>query len=179
MNFVKPIATGAVFGLLTLLSCSNEQKFIGEWRSNNPENVVINQFAGNVASSITTIEFKQGPKPSDGDVVLSSDYDISFPDSVGSKTSLTGKCRAEGKWELDVDDDDDLLISYDYSTIKIDISGDSALATRVRPEVERLFRENLSRYSVVEDIEVNKEKSTLTMETGSAGNKVYFKRVTP
>lgn len=177
-GIIKPLGIGAVVGLMALASCSNEQKFLGEWRSNNPENVVVSPQGGSLATAMTTIEFKAGSKPSDGDVSFSTDYDISLTDSVGGKTMVKGKCHADGKWELDVDDDDDLLMSYDYSTIKVDIDADSAVSARVRPEVERLFRDNLTQYSVVEDVEVNPDKTTLSMEAGKPDKKVYFKRVT-
>ena len=174
---IKPVAACGLLGLLLLGACSGEQKFIGEWKSNNPENVMLIQHSGNVASAVTTIEFKRGPKNSDGDVVFSTVYEISLPDSVGNPVSITGNCRADGKWELDVDDDDDLLMSYDYSSIKIDMAGDSLMSARVRPDVERIFRDNLTLYSVAEDVEVNRDKTILSMEVGSPDKKVYFKRV--
>lgn len=175
---IMPLAVGSLVGLLSLASCSREQKFIGEWRLNNPENVTLNQQGIGTGSAVTTIDFKSGAKSSDGDVVISTVYEISVPDSVGKLVSMTGDCRADGKWEIAVDDDDNLLMSYDYSSIKIDIAGNSVMAMKIRPDVERLFRENMTFYSVVEDMEVNREKTTLSMEVGSPDKKVYFKRVT-
>lgn len=177
-RILRPLGVGAILGMLALASCSNEQPFIGNWKANNPENVMLNPQTSASAISTTSIEFKKGAKSSDGDVVLSTAYEISLTDSVGAPMKVTGNCRAAGKWELDVDDDDDLLMTYDYDSMKIDIAGDSATVARVRPEVERLFRDNLNLYSVVEDVEVNKDKTTLSMEIGKPDKKVYFKRIT-
>lgn len=174
---IKPVAACGLLGLLLLGACSGEQKFIGEWKSNNPENVMLIQQGGGSASAVNTIEFKSGPKNSEGDVVFSSVYEISVPDSMGNPVSVTGNCRADGRWELDIDDDDDMLMSYDYSSINIEMTGDSLVAARVRPDVEKIFRDNLTLYSVVEDVEVNRDQTTLSMEVGSPDKKVYFKRV--
>lgn len=177
-RIISPLGVCAVMGMLAFASCSNEQPFIGNWKANNPENVILNPNSAATAVASTSIEFKKGAKSSDGDVVLSTAYEISLTDSIGSPIKVAGNCSADGKWELDVDDDDDLLMTYDYDTMKIDIAGDSATVARVRPEVERIFRDNLNLYSVVEDVEVNKEKTTLSMEIGNPDKKVYFKRIT-
>ena len=102
----------------------------------------------------------------------------------------------DGRWAYDVDDDDDLLLSFDYSTIKIDVDKnklsfapdvDSTVRQQMvdfyssawSKELSRVFRDDLSKYSVLDDIEVSDNGKMMSFEIQSPEVKLRFNRVIP
>ena len=70
-------------------------------------------------------------------------------------------------------------MKFDYSTIKIDVNGDSAKVASWKPEIERVFRQNMTKFSVVEDMEVKDNGKLLSLEFDHQDMKLFFDRVEP
>lgn len=196
-----------IFGLcalcvsMAMTSCSNNAEFIGSWKANSVANVMPRQSSATV-SSLTAIDFSENQEKTDGMVVLTNAYDIVETvalDSASTSTAemhITAQASAEGSWTYDVDDKDDLLLSFDLSSVSVtvdpkdiafvpDVTGD--LRTQIvanavevwKRELTRSFREELSRYSVVDDVEVSKDGGVMNLEIHSPEAKVHFRRVIP
>lgn len=191
----------ALCGSAAMTSCSDKADFIGSWKANSVANVVPQQSSA-IVSSLTAIDFSENQEKSDGMVVLTNAYDIVETvalDSASTGTSemhITATVSAEGSWTYDVDDKDDLLLSFDLSSVNVtvdpkdiafvpDVTGD--LRERIvdnavnvwKRELTRSFRDELSRYSVVDDIEVSKDGGAMSLEIHSPEAEVHFRRVIP
>ncbi len=106
------------------------------------------------------------------------------------ETFLTAAASVNGDWNYDVDDDDELLLTFDYSTLYVvvnpqDISFrnageqqvDSLMQAAVatwKNEIERSFRNTMTRYAVVEDVEVAKDRNVMSLEISSPETKIRF-----
>ena len=150
----------ALCGILSLSSCSDKPKFIGSWTAHAPVSV--------------------------GSQIASTPYEVHF----------VATASVDGRWAYDVDDDDDLLLSFDYSTIKIDVDKnklsfapdvDSTVRQQMvdfyssawSKELSRVFRDDLSKYSVLDDIEVSDNGKMMSFEIQSPEVKLRFNRVIP
>lgn len=157
-----------------LSACSSGPDIAGKWQAKNPGDVTLSLPQAALATSLTTIEFQKDQSKSEGPVTFTNSYDIT---PAGGTAAVTATASATGHWETDVDDQDDLVISYDMASIKVDVAGDSAAVAIWRPEVERLFRADLSRYGVMEDVEIDRSRSLMSLELNNPEQKVYFSKV--
>lgn len=191
----------ALCGILSLSSCSDKPKFIGSWTAHAPVSVG-SQIPASSVSSVVSLDFSDDQQNTDGVVTLSSVYDVS--QSVDGDTLVgtpyevhfVATASVDGRWAYDVDDDDDLLLSFDYSTIKIDVDKnklsfapdvDSTVRQQMvdfyssawSKELSRVFRDDLSKYSVLDDIEVSDNGKMMSFEIQSPEVKLRFNRVIP
>lgn len=170
MAAAAALCAGAIF-----TSCDSTPDIAGQWRSNNPEDITVKAPMASMASSVTTLEFQRDQSKGQGTVTLSDSYEITAAGQTG--VTVSGTASVNGRWETDVDDQDDLVLTYDMATLKVDLSGDSASVAVWRPEVERLFRADINRFSVVEDVEVNKGATMMTLEVKAPETKLHFRKV--
>ncbi len=180
----------ALIGASALASCSNGDQFVGNWQASAPANITNEIVSATSATSLVSIDFTDREQTAGGRVVLSSKYDIVATSSDGMETFLTAAASVNGDWNYDVDDDDDLLLTFDYSTLYVvvnpqDISFrnageqqvDSLMQAAVatwKNEIERSFRNTMTRYAVVEDVEVAKDRNVMSLEISSPETKIRF-----
>lgn len=180
----------ALIGASALASCSNGDQFVGNWQASAPADITNEIVSATSATSLVSIDFTDREQTSGGRVVLSSKYDIVATSSDGMETFLTAAASVNGDWNYDVDDDDDLLLTFDYSTLYVvvnpqDISFrnageqqvDSLMQAAVatwKNEIERSFRNTMTRYAVVEDVEVAKDRNVMSLEISSPETKIRF-----
>lgn len=169
----------AMAAIIFLASCKDNKDYAGVWQAKNPVDITAKMPAAANASYVTTIELQNNQQLTDGTVKLSDRYDISERDSVGAITTLTAVASVDGRWQKDVDDQDDLLMTFDMASIKIDVNGDSVKVAAWRPEIERVFRENIARYSVVEDLDIKDNGKLMKLEIENPDTKLFFDRVNP
>lgn len=177
----------ALIGASALASCSNGDQFVGNWQASAPADITNEIVSATSATSLVSIDFTDREQTAGGRVVLSSKYDIVATSSDGMETFLTAAASVNGDWNYDVDDDDDLLLTFDYSTLYVvvnpqDISFrnageqqvDSLMQAAVatwKNEIERSFRNTMTRYAVVEDVEVAKDRNVMSLEISSPETK--------
>ncbi len=182
-------------------SCTGKAEFVGSWKANSAVSINMPRTSASVAS-LTYIDFFEPVEKTDGAVKLSQEYFVSesvIVDSVASsmsKMQLTAMVSADGIWTYDVDDKDDLLLSFDPLAVNVDlepsnISIDGELAEDLREsivarlvsvwksELTRKFQSEMSRYSVLDDVEVSKDGSVMTLEIQSPEADVHFRRIIP
>ncbi len=180
----------ALIGASALASCSNGDQFVGNWQRSAPADITNEIVSATSATSLVSIDFTDREQTAGGRVVLSSKYDIVATSSDGMETFLTAAASVNGDWNYDVDDDDDLLLTFDYSTLYVvvnpqDISFrnageqqvDSLMQAAVatwKNEIERSFRNTMTRYAVVEDVEVAKDRNVMSLEISSPETKIRF-----
>ncbi len=180
----------ALIGASALASCSNGDQFVGNWQASAPADITNEIVSATSATSLVSIDFTDREQTAGGRVVLSSKYDIVATSSDGMETFLTAAASVNGDWNYDVDDDDDLLLTFDYSTLYVvvnpqDISFrnageqqvDSLMQAAVatwKNEIERSFRNTMTRYAVVEDVEVAKDRNVMSLEISSPETKIRF-----
>ena len=162
-------------GALTVTSCSEKTDFTGEWVKGTPANVTDAFQRSKLATSTTKIMFERNPSSTDGNVTLTADYDITPPASdTTAQTVVKGTATVTGTWSFDVDDENDLLLSYDMSTVSVSMADSSASA--YKDQVSQAFMRELTQYSVLEDVEVSKDGKTMTVELQSPERKVVFRK---
>lgn len=178
-KYIKSIAgMAALCSIVFLSSCDKKVDYSGVWEARTPVDVTVGQ--GIAASYVTTLDIQNDQNTLGSGVVRFSDkYNISDRDSVGNAVNLTAVASADGTWQTDIDDADDILMKFDYSTIKIDVNGDSAKVASWKPEIERMFRQNMTKFSVVEDMEVKDNGKLLSLEIDHQDMKLFFDRVEP
>ncbi len=180
----------ALIGASALASCSNGDQFVGNWQASAPADISNEIVSATSATSLVSIDFTDREQTAGGRVVLSSKYDIVATSSDGMETFLTAAASVNGDWNYDVDDDDDLLLTFDYSTLYVvvnpqDISFrnageqqvDSLMQAAVatwKNEIERSFRNTMTRYAVVEDVEVAKDRNVMSLAISSPETKIRF-----
>ncbi len=180
----------ALIGASALASCSNGDQFVGNWQASAPADITNEIVSATSETSLVSIDFTDREQTAGGRVVLSSKYDIVATSSDGMETFLTAAASVNGDWNYDVDDDDDLLLTFDYSTLYVvvnpqDISFrnageqqvDSLMQAAVatwKNEIERSFRNTMTRYAVVEDVEVAKDRNVMSLEISSPETKIRF-----
>ncbi len=190
----------------TMTYCSNHAKFIGTWTAINPVNITAQIPGASSASSLVTIDFIDNLQKNGGAVNLQSVINVTRSidaDSLSAgqpyEVKLEAKASVDGTWHYDIDDDDDLLLALDLSKLNVDIDPGKITFTQpaatVVPQVHLdslalkyvdtwkrdltgVIADDLSRYTVIEDIEVSKEGDMLSFETQSPEAKLHFRRDT-
>lgn len=169
----------AVAGIVSMVSCKDNENYAGVWKSKTPADITAKMPMTANVSVVTTLELQKNQQQTDGIVRLSDSYNISEKDSVGNIIPISAVATVDGTWQPDVDDHDDLLMTFNMSSIKIDVNGDSARVATWRPEIERVFRENITRYSVIEDIDIKDNGKLMSLEINNPDTKLFFDRVQP
>lgn len=196
------IATGVVAGFTGMTSCSDDKAFLGTWETVNP--VHLEQRIGGFTSieSQQKISFAEGIKKRIGDVRMTSELDVvrNLTTADGTEIEMTaeGYGFIKGTWTYDLDDDDDLVLNFDYNTLdvkfdksNIEFNGLYAqnLSAEERDslasigadictrEVKLALSHELPRYSVIKDVEVSKDGNTLGFEISSPEEEVRLSRV--
>lgn len=195
---IRIISTAVAVSCLSLAACtSKSQDFIGDWKSIAPINVASDIYGADSATEEISLSFEVPSPGSDGITSIKGNFNVVRPvpcDSVNSspvKVSFSASASCSGTWTYDVDDADDLLMLYDYNTISVEIENsgitvsgaDSIPAHKLeafksdwKREVENSFRSTLTRFSVIEDVEVDKNKSRMKLEINNPKAKLRFVR---
>lgn len=171
MKTLKFIALGAAF-LALATACDESHDITGKWTSAAPEKVTEQVADAQSAFVTTTFDFNAPVNGEPGIVTYSADYDVTAPVADADTTKIvkyTVTANIQGTWSRDVDDDDDVLISFDRNTLSV--AGNDA------PElgpVTDAFLNSLSQFTTISDIEVSKDKAHLTFEVGHPDKKLHF-----
>ena len=194
----------AVGEAVTLTYCSNQAKFIGAWTAVNPTDITHQLPGATNATSRVTIDFVDNLQKTGGAVILTSDINVmrtidadSLSQGLPYEVKIAAKASVDGTWSYDVDDNDDLLLALDLSKLKIDIDKSGVTFTKpsatVVPQahldslaesyIEIWKRDltgaisgDLSRYTVIDDMEMSRDGDMLTCEVQSPEAKLHFRR---
>lgn len=186
---------------VTMTSCSDKAPFIGSWTAVNPTDITAKVPGATNATSLVTIDFIDNLQKSGGNVSVSADINVDKTiegDSLSAgnpyQVRFAASATAPGTWTYDIDDDDDLLLALDLSKldVKIDPANVSLTATGVEQArldslatvyvdewkrgITRILSSDLARYTVIEDIEVARDGSMLSLELQSPKEKLHFKK---
>lgn len=205
MSNIKTLIAGTLFCGLSVaaISCSEKPSYRGTWESITPENELTSFPGATTATSRTSLTFGEATDDGAGDVELTNDYTIvrTAPTADGSRTltlNIDAKGLVKGKWTPDVDDEDDLLLNFDHSTLEITIDGDkvtlasdttglapervdslrTAVTDMVRQQLRTAMTASANLYSVISDVEVSKDGKTLGFETDHNDAKVRMQKKT-
>ncbi len=197
--YLAPLLATASLALgLQLTSCTEKPApFIGAWQSIAPLNLDFKmQEYDNILANVS-LDFKDSQQDTDGPVSLKCSYDaVRMPDTsapAGSaKTTFSADASVKGTWSYDVDDHDDLLIVFDYSSIDVTIDKSSisnpsfanftpaqidSVAAVYTSEIKTSFREGIMRLSAIEDVDVSKDGKILSFEVEDPDQDFKFKRL--
>ncbi|MCM1505480.1 MAG: hypothetical protein NC127_09825 [Muribaculum sp.] len=194
------IATGAI-----LSSCSKKAEFIGSWTATNPTDITSKVPSAATASSLVSINFMDNAGNTGGSVTLSSIIDVTQPVSGDAvmmddsyEVSVAATANVGGTWIYKGDDRDELLLSFDMSTLNVNVDKNGVsftqnvltgaqqpqldsltetTATRWKQELTRALRAELSRYTQLDDVEVSNKGQVLSFEIHSPESKMHFRRV--
>lgn len=162
MKTFNKILLGAavVIGAAAFSSCSGGDEMIGTWESSTPSQV-FPTISGTVsATASTTIEFIKGDTHKSGPVKLTTIYEMTLPpDSTGVSALSTVNASIQGTWTRDDRDEDDFILTFDKNTLSV-----NAISAPELGPVTDTFMSSLSRYTQIDDVEVNKDKTILKFE---------------
>ena len=176
MKTIYRLALGALFlgSAAAIASCSeSKNEMIGSWTAAAPQ-AVVPTISGTVsATEVTSFVFDEGTDKSSGPVKMTTDYNITLPaDSLGNPRSCTVKASVSGRWTRDEKDDDDYYMAFDRNTLDV-----AAVDADDLGGVTDAFLGSLARYTAIDDVEVNKDGSSLVFEVESPDAKLHFIRV--
>ena len=154
------LSAAAVAGLAIFASCADENRIIGAWETTAPQPVVPT-ISGTISSTqTTTIEFAKGTDSKSGPMKLTTIYEMTLPgDSTATAPLSTVNATISGTWTREDGDDDDYILAFDKNSLSVN----AVSAPELGPVTEE-FLSSISRFSTLEDVEVNKEKTIMTFE---------------
>ena len=170
-----------------LASCSGDDAFVGSWTAAAPVSLQADIPAASSATSLMSLDFTRGD--SGNGVYLSS---LINADSLSGavepyEVSISATAGVRGTWTRS--GDDDLLLAFDMSSLKVEVdpagvmfsqnmltgAGQPAVdsltartAAIWQRQIERAVRGSLIRYSRLEDVEVDRDRTTLQFEIKNA-----------
>jgi len=179
-----------------LSSCGNGDNFIGSWTASAPVSLQADIPAASSATSLISLDFSKGD--SGNRVYLSSLVNATQPvtfDSIASvdapyEVSVSAVASVSGTWSRS--GDDDLLLAFDLSSLKVEVDPAGVMFTQNmitganqpavdsltartaaiwRSQIERAVRSSLIRYSKLEDVEVDRDRTTLQFEIKNAAGR--------
>lgn len=161
-----------VAGVMTACSSYNDDDPTGSWTSSAPESVTEAVAGAKTATVVTSIDFNKPVGDADGMLTLVADYDVTAPvvtDSATTDVAYKVVATIKGTWAQDGDDHDDYLLTFDKNTLSVEGTD----APELGP-VTDAFLNSLSKFSVIEDVEVSKDKKHLTFETKNPEVKYHY-----
>jgi len=188
---------------LATTSCGRDDKFVGTWTALSQSDITSELPAASSAGSLMTVQFMRGTDDRGGSVTISSLVDInqSVRPAAGTfdqpyEVSVAATTSIGGTWMYEGDDDDELLLSLDLSTLNVIVDSNGVTFTqniltgKQQPELDSLtaatadmwrrqlsaaMRRTLARFSRLDDVEVNRD-DILSFEIQSPDAKLYFKK---
>lgn len=195
-------AAGVTLGITGVTSCTDDKAFLGTWETVVPVHLEHRVPGTSSINSQQKISFAEGINKRIGDVKMTSELDVvrNIAQEDGTEVEMTaeGYGFIKGTWTYDVDDDDDLVLNFDFNTLDVKFDKDNVsfhgvgaqgltaeqrdslaeigadLCTR---EVKVAMSQELSRYGVIKDVEVSKDRNTLGFEISSPEQDMRFSRV--
>lgn len=205
MKKIKGLAGGACVALcaVAFMSCARDNAFVGEWKATAPVDMAPRVPGAAAATVQPVITFADGGDRSGGNVTITGDIDVLrdvMPTGQDGTVRVSGKgsFTVSGHWSYDVDDHDDLLLDLDYGSLAvrfdkagIELSGPGAVAMKddmrdafaateavsMSQEIKVVLGSELARYSVIKDVEVGKDRTTLSFEIESPEQDLRFRAV--
>lgn len=183
---------GLVAGLATLSSCSKNNDFVGVWTSTTPEDITAVVPAASSATSMMSISFVEDANKKDGgSVALSTIINVNQPVNNGAvgldapyEVNVAATASLGGTWIFEEDSDDDLILSLDLNTLKVNVDKNGVTFTQnmltgaQQPQIDSLtsvtaevwknqltqaLTKEFSRYRKLDDVKVHKGQ-VLTFE---------------
>lgn len=195
MKKIGALAALLLPGIALLSSCGNKKAdFIGEWKAVKPVAVTSEITGAESATEEITLVFSETKGNTAGKVEMTGRFKVSMAlpsdsTAVSVPVTFTADARCDGSWTPDGDDYDDLLLAFDYEAIAVTVDTTSlaaggklsaehlsSTAELCKMKVENAFRSTLARYSVLDDVEVSKDRTSMDFELKNPKEKVYFTR---
>ncbi|MDO4320382.1 MAG: hypothetical protein Q4C34_07375 [Bacteroidales bacterium] len=198
MKKIATILTGsaiALAGIMTVASCGHDTKFIGSWTATTPTSIAPELPAASTATSLMSIDFLAGPDTNKGGgIYMSSLIEATQPvktDTAGMpvdaayEVSVSATASVGGTWTYKDGDDDELILAFDMSTLKIEVDprgvvfSENMLTGAQQPAVDSLtartaevwkrqirsaMTSTLNRFGELDDVKVSHDGTTMTFE---------------
>lgn len=188
---------------LGMWSCERKADFIGQWTAENPQDITASVPSASRATSVVTINFTLNDSEKGGrggSVLLTGEVSASQPVEPnesfdqGYEVNIAATGSLAGTWRYEDDDDDDLILSLDPSSLVVDIDDNGvtftqnlltgaqqpmidsltqATAEQWKVELTRALSKEFSRYTKLDYVEVNKD-GVLSFEISNPEVKLYF-----
>lgn len=191
----KLIMLAATFAVgISAVSCGHKDNIEGSWTASAPTSIEALLPQASTANSLLSFDFKNGQKGQPGTVMISSLLEATqpvqpAPSDTGIvapyEVSVSATASVNGTWTYKDDDKDDILISFDMSTLNVTVDpagvamSENILTGREQPEVDSLtnltaqrwqrdftaaVKKSLESFTILDDVEVTGNGSTLTFE---------------
>lgn len=192
---------GAAALAVLVTSCAKKDEFVGSWQSTTPIDISSELPAAANGSATMSVIF--GPDTmKGGDVTLTSLVEASqavVPNpgvDEGYQTNVAATATVSGRWEYEHGDDDDLVLTLDMSTLKVDVdptgvtfrqsredgeqmpvtdSLTTATANMWNMQITHAMRIQFSRFGKLDDVKVGKD-GMLKMELDNPDTHLTFMR---
>lgn len=188
----------------TITSCSKKTDFVGVWTATTPEDITTSVPAASSATSLVSISFvEDATKKDGGSVALSSIINVNQPlqgslagTDIPYEVNVAATASLGGTWIFEEDSDDDLLLSLDLSTLKVNVDNNGVTFTQnmltgaQQPQIDSLtaitaelwknqlrqaMTKEFSRFKKIDDIKVHKGQ-ILTLEIENPETTLQFRK---
>lgn len=179
------IGLGLIIGAGALASCTKKADFLGVWTATTPEDITASVPAASSATSLVSISFVEDTNKKDGgSVALTSIINVNQP-VTGSPMSMNQPYEVNvaataslgGTWIYENGSDDDLLLSLDLNTLKVNVDNNGVTFTQnmltgaQQPQIDSLttvtaelwknqliqaMTKEFGRFQKLDDVEVHK-----------------------
>lgn len=186
-----------------IVSCGHNDKFIGTWTATTPDDITASVPAASMATSLVSVSFMPGADSKDGgSVALSSVISVNQPVQPGGgieqayEVNVAATASVGGTWQYKGDDDDDLILAFDPSTLKVNVDNNGVTFTQnlltgsQQPQIDSLtavtaqqWKAQLTRaltiefrrYRQLDDVKVHKG-DILTFEIENPDQTLQFRK---
>ena len=193
----------AIAGVACVISCGRNEKFIGTWTSTVPDDITSSVPAASMATSLVSVSFMPGVDTKDGgSVALSSVINVNQPVQPGVgldaayEVNVAATASVGGTWSYKGDDDDELVLAFDPSTLKVNIDNNgvtftqnlltgaqqpqidsltAATAQQWKAQLTRALTTEFGRFRQLEDVKVHKG-DILTFEIENPDQTLQFRK---
>ncbi len=187
------VVAGILFIIGMFVACTENNKFIGFWRSSVPTILYQNSSEVSYATSRVSIEFSKGESLKSGPFKITTLIDVyQRIENDTTRTiepyevNIASTASISGTWQwAEKDDNDDLILSFDMNTLQVEVNSDAVtfsknihravqepelgilsdmIANRWENQITKAVVSKLANYSVLEDVEVSNDGNILTFE---------------
>ncbi len=207
MKLSAILASAALLlGAGLLGSCSKGPDFTGTWTSLAPDDITADLPGASTAGSLMSIQFTENAENSrNGSVVLSSILDITQPVQGTQaaidrpyEASVAATASVGGTWMYNGDDNDELLLSFDLSSLEVNVDKNGVTFTQDmltgsqqpqidsltnvtanlwKQEISRALRSRLTAFSKLDDVEVNRDGIlSFEIKVNNHDKELHFRR---
>lgn len=112
-------------GMIAMSSCEKKDTFVGTWQAMQPTDIASDVPGASTATTLNSLTFEKDGTFMISSVISATQPVVTNPDMVsGYEVSVAATASISGTWQYAPHEDDDLLIAFDQSSLKVNVDPD-------------------------------------------------------